>query len=72
MNRKKKPMFLSKQYRHQRALAKEGKGAKFGSYTYTATDLNEKGTTFSLSHLLVLTNDRCIVKDSPILTSSIR
>jgi Ras GTPase-activating-like protein IQGAP2/3 len=40
---KKKPMFLSKQYRHQRALAKEGKGAKFGSYTYTATDLNEKG-----------------------------
>lgn len=36
-------MFLSKQYRHQRALAKEGKGAKFGSYTYTATDLNEKG-----------------------------
>jgi hypothetical protein len=38
-------MFLSKQYRHQRALAKEGKGAKFGSYTYTATDLNEKGTS---------------------------
>lgn len=42
-------MFLSKQYRHQRALAKEGKGAKFGSYTYTATDLNEKGeSTFFL------------------------
>lgn len=36
-------MFLSKQYRHQRALAKEGKGAQFGSYTYTAADLNEKG-----------------------------
>jgi Ras GTPase-activating-like protein IQGAP2/3 len=45
MSRKKKPMFLSKQYRHQRALAKEGKGAKFGSYTYTATDLNEKGVS---------------------------
>jgi Ras GTPase-activating-like protein IQGAP2/3 len=45
MSRKKKPMFLSKQYRHQRALAKEGKGAKFGSYTYTATDLNEKGSS---------------------------
>ena len=45
IGRKKKPMFLSKQYRHQRALAKEGKGAKFGSYTYTATDLNEKGTS---------------------------
>ena len=34
---------MSKQYRHQRALAKEGKRAQFGSYTYTATDLNEKG-----------------------------
>ena len=41
-------MFLSKQYRHQLALAKEGKGAKFGSYTYTATDLNEKGESTSL------------------------
>lgn len=36
-------MFMSKQYRHQRALAKEGKRAQFGSYTYTATDFNEKG-----------------------------
>jgi hypothetical protein len=71
MGRKKKPMFLSKQYRHQRALAKEGKGAKFGSYTYTATDLNEKGASF-LSVLNKMANSRGPTKDPPILTSSIR
>ena len=51
-------MFLSKQYRHQRALAKEGKGAKFGSYTYTATDLNEKGTSSLLTDFGLMTDNQ--------------
>lgn len=45
---------MSKQYRHQRALAKEGKRAQFGSYTYTATDLNEKGMPLPAFSRIVL------------------
>lgn len=39
---KKKPLFMSKQYRHQMSQKKQGKQAKFGSYKYTAADLYGK------------------------------
>lgn len=40
---KKKPVFLSKQYFHQRAEARSGKKSKFGTYKYTAADLYNRG-----------------------------
>ncbi|KAK4688659.1 Ras GTPase-activating-like protein IQGAP2/3, partial [Tremellales sp. Uapishka_1] len=46
---KKKPTFLSKQYRHQRVEAKSGRKSKFGSYKYTAADLYEKGILLSVN-----------------------
>ncbi|WVR05248.1 hypothetical protein IAU60_002260 [Kwoniella sp. DSM 27419] len=46
---KKKPMFMSKQYRHQKSQQRQGKQAKFGSYKYTATDLYEKRILLSVN-----------------------
>lgn len=43
MNSKKKPVFLSKQYFHQRSEARSGKKSKFGTYKYTAADLYNRG-----------------------------
>jgi Ras GTPase-activating-like protein IQGAP2/3 len=54
--RKKKPVFLSKQFRHQRHEAKMGKKAQFGTYKYTATDLYEKGEQLGhVAYVVVLT-----------------
>ncbi|WWC90034.1 uncharacterized protein L201_004964 [Kwoniella dendrophila CBS 6074] len=46
---KKKPMFMSKQYRHQKSQERQGKQAKFGSYKYTAADLYEKRILLSVN-----------------------
>ena len=46
---KKKPTFLSKQYRHQRHEAKLGKRSQFGSYAYTATELYDRGILLGIS-----------------------
>ncbi|WVQ78096.1 hypothetical protein IAT38_000177 [Cryptococcus sp. DSM 104549] len=46
---KKKPIFMSKQYRHQKAQQRQGKQAKFGSYKYTAADLYEKRILLSVN-----------------------
>ncbi|WVW83094.1 hypothetical protein I302_105112 [Kwoniella bestiolae CBS 10118] len=46
---KKKPMFMSKQYRHQKSQQRQGKQAKFGSYKYTAADLYEKRILLSVN-----------------------
>ncbi|RXK36438.1 hypothetical protein M231_06282 [Tremella mesenterica] len=45
---KKKPTFLSKQYRHQRHEAKLGKKSRFGSYAYTATELYDRGILLAI------------------------
>ncbi|KAE8538000.1 hypothetical protein D1P53_006067 [Cryptococcus gattii VGV] len=46
---KKKPLFMSKQYRHQMSQKKQGKQAKFGSYKYTAADLYGKRILLSVN-----------------------
>ncbi|KAK8869822.1 hypothetical protein IAR55_000390 [Kwoniella newhampshirensis] len=46
---KKKPTFMSKQYRHQKAQQRQGKQAKFGSYKYTAAELYEKRILLSVN-----------------------
>ncbi|WVQ98721.1 hypothetical protein IAU59_005852 [Kwoniella sp. CBS 9459] len=46
---KKKPTFMSKQYRHQKSQQRQGKQAKFGSYKYTAADLYEKRILLSVN-----------------------
>ncbi|WWC69466.1 uncharacterized protein I206_103406 [Kwoniella pini CBS 10737] len=46
---KKKPMFMSKQYRHQKSQQRQGKQAKFGSYKYTAAELYEKRILLSVN-----------------------
>ncbi|WVF72140.1 hypothetical protein IAT40_006952 [Kwoniella sp. CBS 6097] len=46
---KKKPIFMSKQYRHQKSQQRQGKQAKFGSYKYTAADLYEKRILLSVN-----------------------
>ncbi|OCF36552.1 IQ domain-containing GTPase activating protein [Kwoniella heveanensis BCC8398] len=47
--RKKKPIFMSKQYRHQKSQQRQGKQAKFGSYKYTAAELYEKRILLSVN-----------------------
>ena len=48
---KKQPMVLSKQYYHQKKIQKEnGKLPQFGSYKYTARQLQEKGVLISIDH----------------------
>lgn len=46
INSKKRTVLpFSKQFFHQRELAKSGRKPKFGSYRYTAADLYEKGSS---------------------------
>ncbi|TPX69027.1 hypothetical protein SpCBS45565_g02717 [Spizellomyces sp. 'palustris'] len=44
----KRPLPFTRQYAHQRALAKSGKVPKFGSFKYTAAELHRKGVLISL------------------------
>ncbi|WVN85310.1 uncharacterized protein L203_100455 [Cryptococcus depauperatus CBS 7841] len=46
---KKKPIFMSKQYRHQMSQKRHGKQAKFGSYKYNAAELYEKRILLSVN-----------------------
>ncbi|ODO11581.1 hypothetical protein I350_00363 [Cryptococcus amylolentus CBS 6273] len=48
---KKKPTFMSKQYRHQMSQRRQGKQAKFGSYKYTASELYEKRILLSVNQI---------------------
>eukprot|EP00835_Amoeboradix_gromovi_P001972 NODE_101_length_20473_cov_0.516590.p9 type:complete len:138 gc:universal NODE_101_length_20473_cov_0.516590:8283-7870(-) len=48
---KKQPGMFNKQYYHQKRVVKEnGKLPQFGSYKYTAKQLQEKGVLISIDH----------------------
>eukprot|EP00834_Sanchytrium_tribonematis_P001091 NODE_23_length_42016_cov_0.755803.p29 type:complete len:139 gc:universal NODE_23_length_42016_cov_0.755803:19920-20336(+) len=48
---KKQPLPLTKQYYHQKKVQKEsGRLPQFGSYKYTARQLQEKGVLISIDH----------------------
>ncbi len=48
---KKQPGIMSKQYYHQKQIKKEnGKLPQFGSYKYTAKQLEEKGVLIAIDH----------------------